>query len=73
MKKEGLVFYLLMNAYWEALEFELPATNGKPWRRWIDTALPSPDDIVPWQTGPTVAGPTYPSGPRSVVMLYRAV
>jgi len=73
LKKEGLVFYLLLNAYWEGLEFELPATNGKPWRRWIDTALPSPDDIVPWQTATAVAGPTYPAGARSVVMLYRSV
>ncbi len=71
LRNEGLVFYLLLNAYWEALEFELPATNGQPWRRWIDTTLPSPEDIVEWQTAQPVTDPIYRAGPRSVVMLYR--
>jgi glycogen operon protein len=43
--------------------------GGGPWRRWIDTSLPSPQDIVEWQTAPPVTGATYRAGPRSVVAL----
>ena len=43
------------------------------WRRWIDTALDSPHDIVPWQTAPTVPGDSYRVEARSVVMLFTAV
>src|SRR5262249_47033734 len=35
----------IFNAYWEPLAFELPATNGQPWRRCMDTALASPNDL----------------------------
>src|SRR5262249_40914277 len=47
--KEGRLFHLILNAYWEPLDFELPRqTNGSRylWRRWIDTGLDSPQDIV---------------------------
>ena len=56
--------YLILNAYWEPLDFELPPVGdggAGPWRRWIDTALESPQDIVPWQTAP-VAVRQYLSG-----------
>ena len=71
LTNEKLLIHLIMNAFWEPLDFELPPTaNGQPWRRWIDTTLPPPQDIVEWQVAPPVAGGTYPAGPRSVVMLY---
>jgi isoamylase len=71
LRKEGLLFHLILNAYWEPLDFELPKlTDGGGWRRWIDTALDSPNDIVPWQTAPTVSGDTYRAEARSVVMLF---
>ena len=42
----------IFNAYWEPLAFELPPpSNGQSWRRCIDTALPSPDDISPLERG----------------------
>jgi glycogen operon protein len=66
----------MLNAYWEPLTFELPATggaDGQSWRRCIDTALASPADIQPWDTAPPVAGITYTVQPRSVVFLARAV
>ena len=65
-------FYLILNAYWEPLEFELPpvSNHGDMWRRWIDTSLDSPDDIVEWQTAPTVTSRAYLAGPRSVVALF---
>jgi glycogen operon protein len=70
LKSERLAAHLILNAHWEALEFELPP--GAAWRRWIDTSLPSPQDIVEWPAAPPVAAPTYRAGPRSVVMLYAA-
>ena len=49
-KSEGLRFHLILNAYWEPLDFELPPRPaGGPWRRWIDTSRPSPEDIVEWK------------------------
>ena len=60
LREEGLRFHLILNAYWEPLDFELPTLgDGGPWRRWIDTALDSPHDIVPWQTAPAVPGSSY--------------
>ena len=65
--------HLILNAYWEALDFELPPTNQggrSPWRRWIDTFRDSPHDIVPWETAPPVPGDTYRAEARSVVVLF---
>jgi glycogen operon protein len=71
---EGLRVYLILNAYWEPLEFELPpVAGGDAWRRWIDTALASPQDIVEWATAPALSGPTYPATARSVVVLFREI
>ncbi len=66
----------ILNAYWEPLDFELPAVGGEGevlWRRWIDTGLESPEDIVPWQETRLCTGPTYRVGPQSVVVLYAPV
>jgi glycogen operon protein len=72
LKSEGLQFHFILNAYWEPLDFELPPREGwGAWRRWLDTSLDSPSDIVPWQTAPVHALDRYRAGPRSVVMLYR--
>jgi glycogen operon protein len=63
---------MILNAYWESLEFELPPmSDGSDfWHRWIDTSLASPDDIAEWRTAPAVESHTYLVGPRSVVALY---
>jgi glycogen operon protein len=66
----GLTLHFIVNAYWEALEFELPLA-GQHWRRWIDTSLDSPHDIVPWQDAPAHERPVYPVGGRAVVVLFR--
>jgi isoamylase len=75
MRREGLELYVIMNAYWEPLSFELPETAGsEPWCRWIDTSLETPEDIIPWQTVRAVADQrSYAAGPRSVVVLARPV
>jgi glycogen operon protein len=70
--KERHRVYLILNAYWEPLDFELPPVNkgsADPWRRWIDTGLDSPLDIVPWQTAQPVSGYSYRAEARSVVVL----
>jgi glycogen operon protein len=69
MKREKRLVYLILNAYWEPLEFELPPLNGGPWHRWIDTALDSPMDIVSWQEAQPILCATYRALSRSVVVL----
>jgi isoamylase len=71
-----LLFHGMLNAYWESLTFELPpvpAEHRQQWRRCIDTALDSPDDIYPWESAPIVRQATYQVQPRSVVFLARAL
>jgi glycogen operon protein len=66
----------ILNAYWEPLTFELPpvpAGSVEQWRRCIDTALPSPDDIEHWESAPAVTQATYELQPRSVVLLALAL
>src|SRR5215813_5605559 len=45
-----LLLHLIINAYWEALEFDIPPLDQaqQPWRRGIDTYLDPPDDISRW-------------------------
>jgi glycogen operon protein len=65
--------YLILNAYWQPLDFELPyvaAVHAGQWRRWIDTGLDSPDDITPWLSAPVISGPVYRAAARSVVVLF---
>ena len=62
----------MLSAYWEPLTFELPpvpAGNQYRWRRCIDTARDSPDDISRWDTAPIVTTAVYIVQPRSVVVL----
>jgi len=51
--RRELLIHLILNAYWDSLEFELPRAgndDGDSWHRWIDTTLDSPQDIVEWET-----------------------
>jgi isoamylase len=61
----------MLNAYWKPLMFGLPPAPAGygTWRRCIDTALASPDDINRWDVAPTVTTTTYEVHPRSVVLL----
>jgi isoamylase len=71
LAQENFRAHFIFNAYWEALDFELPdMANGSSWRRWIDTSSPTPQDIVPWQESPLVGEQTYRAAPRSVVVLW---
>jgi isoamylase len=70
LAREGLLFYIILNGYWEALEFEQPPPGTRTWRRWIDTSLDSPQDIVNWQAAMPIGDGPYRAGPRSVVVLF---
>ncbi|HZA33405.1 MAG TPA: alpha-amylase family glycosyl hydrolase, partial [Vicinamibacterales bacterium] len=70
------LLHVMLNAYWEPLAFQLPAVpvgSLHPWRRCIDTALTSPDDIAPWETAPAVEAVAYVAQARSVVLLALAL
>ena len=71
LKNEAVLAHIILNAYWEPLDFELPTLSGgsKPWRRWIDTALDPPHEICEWNAEPVVPEGTYRVGARSVVVL----
>jgi isoamylase len=75
IRKQGLMFHLIVNAYWEQLDFELPAPSNASttWRRWIDTSLDMPDDIVEWETASPISGGVYRTGPRSVTVLFASI
>ena len=72
---DQLLVHVILNAYWEPLDFELaPLTGSDPlWRRWVDTSLESPDDIVEWDAAPPVPARVYRAGPRSVAALFARV
>jgi isoamylase len=65
-----MVLHLIVNAYWEPLEFEVPPLEAEAaWRRCIDTYLDPPDDICSWTRAPRLQGLTYRVQPRSLVVL----
>ena len=76
VRNTPLLVHMILNAYSEPLDFELPSIGADArgsWRRWIDTALDSPNDIVPWPVTLPVRGSTYRAQARSVVVLYANV
>jgi len=73
LKRDGLLVFFIFNTYWAPLDFELPRikeSEGGSWRRWIDTFLEAPRDIVPWEEAPSVPEHIYRAEPRSVVVLW---
>jgi isoamylase len=76
LRREALRVYLILNAFWEPLDFDVPRIGDDgagPWRRWIDTALDSPQDIVPWRIAPAWSADTYRAAARSVVVLFAEI
>jgi glycogen operon protein len=72
IRREKLLFHVILNAYWQPLDFELARLDNaaeNPWRRWIDTALDPPHDILEWDVADPVAGNVYRAESRSVVIL----
>lgn len=72
LQNEGIMLYVILNAYWESLEFELPVLGGaQGWHRWVDTALDPPYDICEWSKAPRVVNEAYRACARSVVVLIK--
>jgi isoamylase len=72
---EKTIVHLIANAYWEALDFELPQI-GRPsisWRCWINTALDSPQDIVHWEAALPAPSSAIRAEPRSVIVFFAEV
>lgn len=64
------LFYIILNAYWEALQFELPpAPTQSGWKRVLDTWLAPPEDIFHPDVAPSISGNSYQAQPRSLVVL----
>jgi isoamylase len=61
--------YVMINAYWQDLEFELQEGTPQDWRRVVDTALASPDDFS--ENGVPLDRAKYVVIARSVVVLLR--
>ena len=45
------------------------AVFGGTWRRWIDTSLAAPEDVVDWEKAPAVTASSYLVQPRSLALL----
>jgi glycogen operon protein len=69
-----LVLHIIVNAYWEALEFEIPPLDEaqESWRRFVDTYLDPPDDIRGWADVPQCARLDLPCSAALVMLLAKA-
>ena len=64
--------HVMMNMYWEALDFEVPLLNDRGWVKAIDTAAASPHDIADPGTETPFTSHICPVGGRSIVVLVSA-
>jgi len=66
-------WHAMVNAWWQPLRFHLPPADGSEacWCRWIDTARPSPDDILAWPDLSAWEDDHCSVEPRSVVVLVK--
>jgi len=61
--------YVMINAYWQDLAFEVQEGTPEEWSRIVDTGLPSPDDFS--NDGVSLDRAKYVVSPRSIVVLLR--
>lgn len=72
----SMAMYYAVNAYTEPLTFELPKLSldqKRTWKRWIDTSLPSPQDICNWNEITEIKESVYTVTPHSVVILVNQI
>jgi glycogen operon protein len=62
--------YVMINAYWQALQFQIQESAPQDWVRIVDTDLPSPDDFS--ECGLPLQRSIYQVAPRSTVVLVRS-
>jgi isoamylase len=69
---QPILLHLIINAYWAALEFEVPPRPQphQAWRRCVDTSCDPPEDISDWANARNLSGSTCVVQPRSVVILW---
>ncbi len=68
-----LLMHFALNAWWQPLDFELPALPARArsgWLRIIDSARPSPGDLVEPAQAEGAIGPRHRVEPRSVVVMF---
>ena len=63
--------YVMINAYWEPLEFRVQEGAAGEWRRLVDTSLASPQDIAEPGQEALLSDLRYIVAPRAVVVLMR--
>jgi len=61
--------YVMINSHWEDRTFTVPEESPSAWRRVVDTAKPSPEDIVEPGKEPKLESASYLVRARSVVVL----
>ncbi|MBF2007944.1 MAG: glycogen debranching protein GlgX [Chlorogloeopsis fritschii C42_A2020_084] len=61
--------HVMLNMYWEGLDFEIPTVAGRQWYRTVDTSQPSPSDIAEPGKETLITTKTYWVQSRSVVVL----
>ncbi len=67
---KGEHFHVMLNAYWQPLNFELPPLEtGNYWHRIVDTALPAPEDFTDIEVAPKIDKESYLVTARSSVIL----
>ena len=66
----GEHLHIILNAYWEPLDFELPfLESGNYWHRILDTALPAPNDFSDLEVAVKIDQDNYLVTARSSVIL----
>lgn len=61
--------YVMINAYWQELQFHIQEGTPREWERIVDTNVASPDDFA--EPGLPLQQPTYKLAARSIVVLVR--
>ena len=74
--RDRFALHIMINAYWEQLSFEIPPASelsATDWRRLIDTAQESPNDICVYDEAAVIREPVYTVQPRSVAILLASI
>ena len=69
MQRDEADLHIMMNMFWEPLDFALPPVPGRQWYRVLDTSLTAPDDIVGEGQEIKLSASNYRVDGRSVVAL----
>jgi glycogen operon protein len=68
-RENDVDIYVMINSYWESLNFEIQDGSVHSWKRLIDTSRQSPDDIVADEAAIHMESESILVNPRSIVVL----